>query len=371
MKIALIEPFFSGSHQQWATQLQGFSTHDIRIFSLKGRHWKWRMVGGALPLAQKLLEDSFSPDMILCSDMLDLATFMAFARKKLNGCPLAVYFHENQITYPWSPHDEDLQLERDHHYGYINFTSALLADALFFNSSFHKDSFLKALPLFLKKFPDQKQLHTVGSIRQKSQVLELGCHLKELDHFQTPEKAAHPTFLWNHRWEYDKNPSAFFQLLFRIKEAGLPFHLIVLGEQYRQSPAIFDEARIKLSDEIIHFGYAPSRKDYARLLWQADLLPVTSRQEFFGLSVVEAIYCNCQPFLPNRLSYPEHIPADLHHVHLYNKEEDLFRKVVRAMQEIDDIRLNNHYRNFVARYDWSNLASTYDARFQQLLQKGE
>jgi hypothetical protein len=41
------------------------------------------------------------------------------------------------------------------------------------------------------------------------------------------------------------------------------------------------------------------------------------------------------------------------------------------MQEIDDIRLNNHYRNFVARYDWSNLASTYDARFQQLLQKSE
>lgn len=371
MKIALIEPFFSGSHQQWATQLQQYSSHEVRIFSLKGRHWKWRMVGGALPLANQLLESGFSPDLILCSDMLDLTTFTAFIRGKLSDCRLAVYFHENQITYPWSPADEDLQLGRDHHYGYINFTSALVADALFFNSSFHKKSFTDSLPDFLRQFPDQKQLHTTDQIRQKSKVLQLGCELQALDEIDRLEKTDRPTILWNHRWEYDKNPEGFFQLLFRLKAENIPFHLIVLGEQYRQSPPVFEQARKELADEIIHFGYAASRLDYTRLLWKADILPVTSRQEFFGLSVVEAIYCNCYPILPNRLSYPEHIPRSLHSVHLYNNEEELVQKFTQAIRHLHDIRANNQCRNFVARYDWSNLASLYDTQFQQLLQKGE
>ncbi len=369
MKIALIEPFFSGSHRQWATQLQRVSAHELRIFSLKGRHWKWRMVGGALPLAQQFLDESFSPDLILCTDMLDLSTFLSFSKEKTGSCPIALYFHENQITYPWSPNDQDIELERDHHYGYINFTSALLADALYFNSSFHKESFLEALPAFLRQFPDQKQLHTLEQIRTKSAVLDLGCNLQELDKVTIPEKNGHPTFLWNHRWEYDKDPEAFFRLLFRIKDTGRPFKLIVLGQHYQQYPSIFEEARQKLSSEILHFGFAPSRTDYARLLWQADILPVTSRQEFFGLSVVEAIYCNCYPLLPDRLSYPQHIPDELHATHLYNKEEELYEKVVRAMSAIQDIRQNNQYRNFVTRYDWSNLAPIYDAQFKQLLQK--
>ena len=34
--------------------------------------------------------------------------------------PIVMYFHENQITYPWSPNDRDIIKERDHHYGFIN-----------------------------------------------------------------------------------------------------------------------------------------------------------------------------------------------------------------------------------------------------------
>ncbi len=37
----------------------------------------------------------------------------------------------------------------------------------------------------------------------------------------------------------------------------------------------------------------------------ADILPVTSIHEFFGISVMEAIYCGCYPILPRRLTYPE------------------------------------------------------------------
>mgnify|MGYP000456988033 CR=1 FL=1 len=35
---------------------------------------------------------------------------------------------ENQITYPWSPQDEDVKYQRNNQYGFINYTSALAAD---------------------------------------------------------------------------------------------------------------------------------------------------------------------------------------------------------------------------------------------------
>ena len=65
-------------------------------------------------------------------------------------------------------------------------------------------------------------------------------------------------------------------------------------------------------------GFVDSFEEYARLLHLADILPVTSQQDFFGGSVVEAIYCNCHPILPNRLAYTDHIPSALHDIHLYH-----------------------------------------------------
>ena len=57
MHITLIEPFYTGSHQQWADGFQKYSSHEVQILSLKGRHWKWRMFGGAVSLAKVFREE--------------------------------------------------------------------------------------------------------------------------------------------------------------------------------------------------------------------------------------------------------------------------------------------------------------------------
>ena len=53
MKMLLIEPYYTGSHKQWADGYQKYSQHKIRILSMKGQFWKWRMHGGAVTLARK------------------------------------------------------------------------------------------------------------------------------------------------------------------------------------------------------------------------------------------------------------------------------------------------------------------------------
>lgn len=365
MKILLLEPFFTGSHRTWAEAYQKYSQHQVELHTLQGRHWKWRMFGGAVSLAKRLEELEEQPDLILGTDMLDLCSYLAIVRKQIQDIPIALYFHENQITYPWSPKDQDVQLKRDNHYGFINYTSALAADQVFFNSAYHKNSFLDGLLPFLKQFPDHRDLDNIERIRQKSRVLPLGLDLKKMDQYQLEVVNEVPILLWNHRWEYDKNPEGFFQALFRLKEENIDFHLVVLGETYQQSPAIFAEAKIVLADRILHFGYAKDNAEYVQWLWKADILPVSSRQDFFGGSVIEALYCQCFPILPNRLAYPEHLPKDRQKDYFYDTEEDFYQRLKASVLWSISERKAKHCQNFVAPYDWHHLVNHYDQVFQQ------
>lgn len=365
MKILVIEPFYTDSHQQWTDSFQHSSQHHVEILSLPGRYWKWRMHGAAVSLARQFIKSSFSPDLIIVSDMLDLSTFVALCRKSIDDIPVLLYFHENQITYPWSPDDQDIALKRNNQYGFINYTSALVADHVVFNSQYHLDSFLGELPAFLKQFPDHQELDNVALIREKSSVLHLGMNLKRFDQFQHSKKRKTPIILWNHRWEYDKNPDAFYDALRFLQIEAIDFELILLGKHYQKIPPAFTKIKEQFAEKIIHFGYAEHFENYAHLLWQADILPVTSNQDFFGGSVVEAIYCQCIPILPNRLAYPEHLPNHFQEHFLYNNNNEFHQKLKQSCLMNSRGDVNPMLSDFVARYDWSNLAEQYDQFFEQ------
>ncbi len=366
MQILIIEPFFAGSHRQWALDYQRFSANDVQLLTLEGRHWKWRMHGGAISLAQRFNASTLAPDLILVTDMLDLAVFQALTRKRTANIPFSIYFHENQITYPWSSTDMDIPEKRDHHYGFINYTSILAADKAFYNSEYHLESFLTALSGFVDMFPDYREKQLIDAIRTKCEVLHLGLDLLRME--RTPEvkqKVGHtPIILWNHRWEYDKNPEQFFQTLFELNERGIDFQLIVLGEKFRNSPHIFEEARVRLANTILHWGYTDSREEYVQWLWLADLIPVTSNQDFFGASIVEAMYCNVFPLLPKRLAYSEHVPISAVENVFYN-ENNFLERLEYALLNIESLR-NNLIKAHVTRYDWSRMAVIYDAKFETM-----
>ncbi len=351
----------SGSHQQWAENLAKFSSHKFIIFSLQGRHWKWRMHGAAITLGQQILRADIEPDLFLLTDMLDASLFKAIICNKYPNTPIAVYFHENQLTYPWSKDDEDIALKRNNHYGFINYTSALIADAIFFNSTFHKEEYITSLPSFLKQFPDHKNLDTVKSIANKSSVLYVGLDINEVSKRELRVKMT-KTILWNHRWEYDKNPEVFFKTLIKLKNENIPFKLIVAGETNAKHPKIFDTILQSLDGNIIHFGYAPSVEKYKDLLFQSDILPVTSIQDFFGISIIEAIAHGVFPLLPNRLVYPEHIPADSSSKHLYNGDDDLYDKL-KILLLSEELAFDN---SWVQQYFWPNIISDYDETFSKV-----
>ena len=368
-KILLIEPYFTGSHKSWAVDYQANSSHTIEIISLPGKFWKWRMHGGAITLADQFMKMNFIPDLILATDMLDVTTFISLTKKKTSHLPVVLYFHENQLSYPWSKQDRDVQRKRDHHYGFINIASALAADHVLFNSQFHLDSFHLEGEKLLKNFPDYNETKTMDTIKKKSQVLYLGMDLEKFDEFKVTA-FKNPLIVWNHRWEYDKNPESFFKCMIELKDRGAVFNLAILGESFSTKPSIFDEAKTKLSKEIVHFGYCNDFSQYATWLCKADILPVTNNQDFFGGSIVEAIYCGAFPILPKRLSYPELLPKERHKTHLYEREKELVDMIEDSICNIKKTRKVSLASDF-KRFDWKNMNSKYDQLFSTIIDQHE
>ncbi len=368
MDILLVEPYLTGSHAAWAKGYKRVSRHNVEILSLEGRNWKWRMRGGAVTLAKRFIDMDFTPELILATDMLDLAAFLSLTRSVTAKIPTAAYFHENQFTYPASPKERALPKGRDTQYGLINYTTALAADYVFFNSGFHKDSFLGALTGYLSAKPDHNELDSVGLIGEKSSVLYPGMDLKRLKALapaQVPAAKPAPLILWNHRWEYDKNAAEFFEALYDLDKKGLDFEVAILGESFGSPPEEFSSARERLGDRVVHFGYASDLDTYASWLARADILPVTSHHDFFGCSVVEAIHLGCIPLLPDRLAYPEHIPAPLRKRYLYDGFDGLVDKLTGAVTNVEAFR-DESLASFVARYDWDELGPVYDSAMERV-----
>ncbi|MGB1289182.1 MAG: glycosyltransferase, partial [Aggregatilineales bacterium] len=164
--------------------------------------------------------------------------------------------------------------------------------------------------------------------------------------------------VWNHRWESDKNPQAFFEALYQLQDEGVDFQVILTGENFRKNPTEFEAARERLSGRILQYGFVEDFADYARLLWQADTVISTAEHDFFGMSVVEAIYCGCTPLLANRLNYPYLIPESQHSACLFPRGQltSYLRQHLTGQVMVDKAALKKHLLQF----DRDSLIRDYD-----------
>jgi glycosyltransferase involved in cell wall biosynthesis len=197
----------------------------------------------------------------------------------------------------------------------------------------------------------------------------VGCDLRRLDpisNLQSPVSTQPPApeqpslFLWNQRWEYDKDPETFFRALSVLAEEGVDFRVALAGKSYRQTAPEFEAAQEWLGDRVVHFGHA-GEGEYGALLRRADVVVSTAIHEFFGVAIVEAIYCGCFPVLPRRLAYPKLIPQRYHEACLYEDFEGLLARLRWSLAHPDQARaLATDLRPAVARFDWAEVAPRYD-----------
>lgn len=352
MKILFLEPFYGGSHKDVALGFAEHSVHEVEILSLPPRFWKWRMRGAALEFIRRI-EDITAYDLIFATDMMDLTDFKGLAGP---GCPpILMYFHENQLSYPLGPHEK-----RDFHLGFTNIVTALAADGVLFNSEFHRKDFLRAARILIKQMPDVRPGWMVDEIEKKSRVLYPGCQLPTAPQVGINDTSP-PLVIWNHRWEYDKNPESFFKVLKKLKDRGVVFSLALLGEKYEIFPKIFEQAKDEFYAEILVYGFQESRQAYLDWLSRGTVVVSTAIQENFGISVMEAVAHGCFPLLPDRLSYPELVPEAWHSSVIYGSDRKLEARLETVLKDPGGVLpARRALAKHAAGFSWETLIQEYD-----------
>ncbi|OLO10616.1 glycosyl transferase family 1 [Chromohalobacter japonicus] len=297
MKALLLSAYAAMSHRHWADGLQQqFPEIDWRRLELPPRHFPWRIRGNPLTwLGQEsnCLHEDY--DLVVATSMVDLATLVGLC-PSLARARKVVYFHENQFAYPL-PKGQRIRAEPL----MVNLYAALAADVVVFNSAYNRDSLLRGARDFLKRMPERLPLDSVLS-RVADKAVVLPVPLSE----EAPKPArSGRRILWNHRWEYDKNPEAFFAALQALAGRGIDFEVAVMGQQFRDQPPVFEVARAWLGERVVCWGEQPSDV-YRDMLDSADIVVSTTDHEFQGLSVMEAVTQGCIPLVPDRLCFPEY-----------------------------------------------------------------
>jgi len=324
---------------------------------MPGRFWKWRNCSSGIHMTNSLPEEAKNCSLIFASDFLNLPDFLALNRSWLGSKPIVLYMHENQVTYP--DHESGTM---DRAYPLLNVSCCAAADHILFNSHFHRNSFLKELPGFIKACPDFRPAYLAGEIEKKSSVITPGISGED---GAAPEKEAQ-LVLWNHRWEHDKNPSVFFEALFALKKKGIPFRLAVAGKHYKKFPEIFKEAQTRLSKELVHFGYIEQESVYREMVARAGIIVSSALHDFFGLSVAETILAGARPVLPNRLNYPWLVPAPYHERCLYDEDSRLQQALEKALTEPWTESDRKMLQTYARQFTWKQVAGQFDDFFESI-----
>jgi len=317
-RILSLQPYYGESHRQFIDGWVAHSQHDWHLLTLPGRHWKWRMRHAAVEFTQqmkRLADAGESFDAIVTTDMMNAAELkglMVAACPEYCRLPLVVYFHENQFAYPSQFGPDSLEHQRDQHFGFTNFLSALAADQVWFNSAYNQQSMLYHLENSSRRWPDYSPKAQVNQLLDKFSVEAPGIEQPAIDiadfqkqRSQRRESASRLRIVWAARWEHDKNPQLLLDSLRQLKKQTDHFEISVIGQQFRKAPSAFEAIKSEFEDHIRHWGFVPSREGYWRVLAESDVFVSTASHEFFGIAAAEAIAVGLHPLFPNDLAYPE------------------------------------------------------------------
>ncbi len=370
--ILFLEPYDAGSHRAFRRGLEARSGHYIKSLTLPGRFWKWRMRGAAAWCADHLNAAPDQPlDLIFATGFVNVADLRGLLAPPLDRVPILLYMHENQLTYPLSPEEEF-----DFHFGFTSIISTMAADRVVFNSSYHRDLYLDAIPAFLNRMPEAVPRQVPERLRPRCEVLGVGLEREPLpaDHFpqyrggvSAPDagpgwprgqRGQRPLLIWNHRWEFDKRPDLFCAAVERLLAEGLDFDVALLGESRGQETA-FTGLRDRLGDRCVAFGHQDDRADYDAWLERGDIVVSCAEQEYFGIAVAEAVHAGCYPVLPRDQVYPTLYGSRCKGRHFYTGVEEL----ARLLSDLITGDSCGHVCSLdqdVDQFCWSRLAPEFD-----------
>ena len=338
MKILLLVTGFA-SHVVWAEgyarqadkKKSGTDTDmDVRLVTVPGDRWKFRMLCGGAELLQYVSDDD---DIIIVDGMLEMTVLLSGLQARFEAATATaapadalsrprcrpkvfVYLHENQITTPFVDNDRDKKAQRQWQYAMSHYRSLSVADGFIFNSRKHCSDFQQALPKVINEQSPRDvaawHLETCTKLLQdKCLVLPYGLELEGLKSLSYPpagekcddnnnsfQQRRTTTVLWNARLEEDKDPGTFLEILKQVKQKRqhqlqgmespssssssttqhLPsFQLIILGTDPSNDQMWYQRFKEEFESEIIYIGFCTDRASYSEWLSKAHIVVSTAQ----------------------------------------------------------------------------------------------
>ena len=355
MRILLLSAYDAESHIYWRQGLvEHLDEHEWTVLSLPGRYFSWRIRGNSLSWAfehRALLEQPY--DLLIATSMTDLSALKGFV-PNLANTPTLVYFHENQFAYPESEQQFSSVEPK-----ILNLYTALAADWIVFNTDFNRRSFLTGARQLLKRLPDHVPTGLLERLEQRASVIPVP--LAD-DCFINAEQGNNKVLniVWNHRWEYDKNPQLLLDAVRLLIDAKATFKLHVVGQQFRQIPEAFTQLKAEAAAHIGEWGYMPSRQAYLACLARADVVLSTAIHDFQGIAVLEGVAAGAVPVVPDRLAYQELFPLEYRYVAGQSEAQSLAQQLLGLIQAQAQQRMPS--APDIRALSWSSLAAVYRAQ---------
>lgn len=379
--ILLLSGYDAPSHQYWRESLvNSLPEFEWTQIFLPARYFSWRIRGNAFNFFSEhkaLLEKNY--DLLIVTSMVDLNNLRGLI-PNLAKLPTVLYFHENQFSYPFSNASEN-EKQNLINAQITSLFSAYSADRILFNSHFNLKSFFQGATSLVKKLPDGISKGDLSKMENKSNVLPVPI---DVEVYSRNKKSKNDPIkiLWNHRWEFDKQPEVFIQAMRLIKQKGINFELYILGQSFRNKPDCFKNATKEFEKELQVFGYQ-SRELYDEIMKKVDIVISSALHDFQGLSMLEAILNGCIPIAPNRVAYPEYIESNLlYEIPQFNSKDSKHSLIeqeadVLAEKLMDLLRHDEftHNRNELIQkcqakaepYCLNNIISNYKHEIQKLI----
>jgi glycosyltransferase involved in cell wall biosynthesis len=222
-RVLYVETYPAGSHGRVLDLLLRHSTLHIDDVRCGREHWRWLAIAAQYEIRDELLRRALAPpDLILCSGPLNLSALVALLPAGWDTIPRIVYFHESQWTYPSEDYDP-------RPYVLAHLDAVAVADEAWFNSRYHLETFWSAAtsptaPRRVRELARRLQPTLEHKCRVVYPPVEIGGSASE-----SPAQRQGQRLLWNARWELDKRPASFVQMLDLLADTGHDFDVLVLG----------------------------------------------------------------------------------------------------------------------------------------------
>ncbi|MCY2951434.1 MAG: DUF3524 domain-containing protein [Planctomycetota bacterium] len=347
LDILALEPFYGGERKSMLETILRFSRHRWTVLKLPPRRIERRLAAAAHWFGEQISRHwSGHIDVLFCSEAMNLADLLRFV-PELATKPSVVYFHDNQLPPIGSTPDNPLQV--------VNISTAAAATEVWFNSHYHKRTFLRRAKALVEQLPELAGHDPVPEVTDKAAFMP-----PPVDQTLSQQIIQSESVVRDPRTIFVDTRNANTKLL---NEALTMLHR---REKYKLITVGPVEG---LTDDLPRRTIAEDDEPaQIRALHEAFVVVSGRPYANYDHHAVRGLLLGCWPIFPNAACYPELLPKSLHPLCLYDTADA--DRLVTQLQNSWWIEQPAKYKDelfaILTRFDAVQACQAMDDRLEQL-----